>query len=705
MNHFSKKSLIASNLALITILSGCGGSGGVEEAASTRVELTESNEAASSSEIDIKESAEQNIAEVSKSSGISVPATPRLLNAFANRDGTVTLAWERGEENGGVDSFNIWRDGHPLHSINSSNAAYVDSGLASDTQYTYQISATDKNGNTSPLSAKRSTTTLVSQGSGDRESISNEPITMRVSTSSATKAGEMTKAVRDLLAPTSPTDLVISARGASSLMLTWKESSDNVSVAGYNVYKNSTWVGGTTGREFTFNSLAAGVQYDLAVKAYDDAGNHSPAARVVATPGGAAAAADVTAPTAPSGLTTGAVSSSSIALRWNASTDAAGVAGYELYLDGVLIGDLTRQLSYTFNGLAPSTRYKFSVKAFDAAGNKSQLSTPLIAKTNAAPAALTAKRIANNVVIEGKNPWTENPMMFWDDVNAAFEASGLPLGAEVPVGPGKLYRAGTPPARPESPELKTTRFKYQRTSDTRSGEAGVVYTGVGPKPILSYPEYNGPARTFNKMYVSWWYKPSISPGAEGASNKFVRFWDEGNGKGTRVSWTQMHLTCTVPVDYKPEVSWGNWWENGGIVGKWNRHEVELDLSVPRVRNWVNGVAGHNHPCVKDPAYSENPIALALIGFDHGGGKNGYDYLTMKTSIDDIYISNSPARVELSDSPTWSGAGQREVLPVKNWSPTKIELGEVRGVLKATTQLYAYVVAPNGSVNAAGIPLK
>ncbi|MDP3229156.1 MAG: fibronectin type III domain-containing protein [Acidovorax sp.] len=702
MKKISSKSIYAGNLLLLSILSACGGSG-TEEGASARVSVIESSDDAG-----INDRAEQfEVSEgstVSSEDNLEVPTTPRSLNALANQDGTVSVIWANSDKEVNLQSYNLWRDGQPLHSVNGSVSTYIDDAVGSGVRYTYQISATGKNGKTSPLSTERSVKTLEVAQEDVQEKISVDVGLLNQSTAAA-KAGHMTKAGADVLPPTSPTDLVVGVRSSSSLTLNWRESSDNVGVVGYNVYKNSTWVGGTSARDFVFNSLTPGVRYDLSVRSYDAVGNQSPPSKVTATTSGAAVPVDVVSPTVPSALTTGAVSSSSIVIKWNASTDASGVAGYELYLNGVFVGDVTRQLSYTFGALKPNTRYQFSVKAFDAAGNKSPLSTPIFAKTAAASSAMTAKLSADKIVIEGKNPWTENPMMFWDDVSAAFQASGLPLGSEVPVGPGQMYRAGTP----SLPSLMTSHFKYQRTSETRSGEVGVVYAGVGPKPILSYPEYNGPARTFNKMYVSWWYKPSISPGAEGASNKFVRFWDDGNGKGTRVSWTQMHLTCTVPVDYEPEVSWGTWWENGGIAGKWNRHEVELDLSVPRVRNWVNGVAGHNHPCVKHPAYSEKPIALGLIGFDHGGydnggGDKGYNYQTMKTSIDDIYISNSPARVELSDSPTWSGAGQREVLPVKSWAPTKIELGQVRGVLKATTKLYVYVVAPNGSVNANGIPL-
>ncbi len=625
------------------------------------------------------------------------PSAPYGVTVSATTDGGVALTWLPAADNVGVSSYHIWRDGQPLHTVNGKTTAYTDRALASAATYAYRISATDAAGNSSPQSGEHSVTTAKEAPTGASVA-SAAPDGARVSAATSVRSVQAAQVQRvaDTSAPTSPPDLVVHGRTESSLVLQWRESADNVGVVGYDVFKNAVWVGGTSGREFSFRNLAAASRYELSVRAYDAAGNRSPATTVTTATLGGTMPVDIVAPTTPAGVTTGAITSSSVAIRWNASSDATGVTGYELYQNGISTGEVTSQTSYTYTQLAAGTGYSFAVKAFDAAGNKSPASVAIAVRTTTA-SALTATWTANGVVIEGRNPWTENPMMFWDDVAAAFAASGLPDGAEVPAGADKLYGA--------SSTVVASRFKYQRTSETRSGEQGVVYAATGHKPVLSYPNYNGPARTFNKMYISWWYKPSISPGAEGASNKFIRFWDNANGYGTRISWTQMHMTCTVPADYKPEVSWGNWWESGGVAGQWNRHEVELDLSVPRVRTWVNGKAGHNHPCVKSEDYATSPIRVGLIGFDHGGyADNTHGYDTMKTSMDDIYIANSPARVELSDSPTWSTASRREVLPVKNWAPNRIEVGQVRGVLKGAAKLYVYVVAPDGSVNANGMAL-
>ena len=60
----------------------------------------------------------------------------------------------------------------------------------------------------------------------------------------------------------------------------------------------------------------------------------------------------------------------SMSLAWNASTDNVGVAGYGVYLAGVRVGTVTPR-SYAFAGLLCGTTYALGVDAVDAAGNRS----------------------------------------------------------------------------------------------------------------------------------------------------------------------------------------------------------------------------------------------------------------------------------------------------------------------------------------------
>jgi chitodextrinase len=89
---------------------------------------------------------------------------------------------------------------------------------------------------------------------------------------------------------------------------------------------------------------------------------------------GGGAPADTTPPSAPSGLTTGNATATSVTLAWTASTDNVGVAGYDVFLNGSKVGTTT-STSNTYTGLSCATSYTLAVDAFDAAGNSSARST------------------------------------------------------------------------------------------------------------------------------------------------------------------------------------------------------------------------------------------------------------------------------------------------------------------------------------------
>ncbi|GGT56113.1 hypothetical protein GCM10010207_65230 [Streptomyces atratus] len=91
---------------------------------------------------------------------------------------------------------------------------------------------------------------------------------------------------------------------------------------------------------------------------------------------------DTTAPSVPTGLTAGNVTSNSVDLKWTASTDDVGVTGYQIYRGTTLVGS-SAGTSFTATGLSASTPYSFTVKAVDAAQNASGASTAVSVTTAA----------------------------------------------------------------------------------------------------------------------------------------------------------------------------------------------------------------------------------------------------------------------------------------------------------------------------------
>lgn len=93
---------------------------------------------------------------------------------------------------------------------------------------------------------------------------------------------------------------------------------------------------------------------------------------------------DTTPPTAPTNLRASSIGITEVALAWNPATDNVDVVSYEVYKGPQLAGT-TNTTSYTAKGLTPDTAYSFSVKALDAAGNRSEESNSLSVRTNMAP--------------------------------------------------------------------------------------------------------------------------------------------------------------------------------------------------------------------------------------------------------------------------------------------------------------------------------
>ncbi|MCR2806561.1 fibronectin type III domain-containing protein [Paenibacillus soyae] len=96
---------------------------------------------------------------------------------------------------------------------------------------------------------------------------------------------------------------------------------------------------------------------------------------------------DTTAPSTPTNLASPSKTDTSVTLTWTASTDNIGIAGYDVYKDGVLAGSTvgSTTTSFTVSGLTSNTAYSFAVRAKDASGNTSALSSAISVTTSSIP--------------------------------------------------------------------------------------------------------------------------------------------------------------------------------------------------------------------------------------------------------------------------------------------------------------------------------
>ena len=218
----------------------------------------------------------------------------------------------------------------------------------------------------------------------------------------------------------------VSASTATSVSLSWVASTDNVGVSGYVVYVDGAAVSSVTQPGATISGLTCGAAHTFAVDAYDAAGNHSAPAELTAA---TAACPDTQLPTAPTNVTTTVRTATSIALSWSASSDNVGVVGYGLYKAGAAAGT-SAGTTGIFPGLTCNTNYTLAIDAYDAAGNRSQKTTVMVATTAcpdtappSTPAGLAASSVtqtsltltwsaaSDNVAVTGYDVYRNNTKM------------------------------------------------------------------------------------------------------------------------------------------------------------------------------------------------------------------------------------------------------------------------------------------------------
>ncbi|MBC9705190.1 MAG: fibronectin type III domain-containing protein [Enterococcus sp.] len=182
----------------------------------------------------------------------------------------------------------------------------------------------------------------------------------------------------DLESPSIPQNLLVENVTSDTVILSWEASTDNIGVAGYRVYRDKQLVQEVQGEQFTDTGLTEDTEYTYEVRAFDAAGNQSEASNEVFAR--TSVSVDDEAPTIPLNLKVENVTTDTVSLSWEASTDNIGVAGYRIYRDKQLVQEVQGE-QFTDTGLTEDTEYTYEVRAFDAAGNQSEASNRINVRT------------------------------------------------------------------------------------------------------------------------------------------------------------------------------------------------------------------------------------------------------------------------------------------------------------------------------------
>ena len=199
----------------------------------------------------------------------------------------------------------------------------------------------------------------------------------------------------DTTPPSVPTNVVGTPQSATSVLVTWTASTDNVGVTGYKVYRNGSQVGTSAATSYLDTGLTANTTYSYTVSAHDAAANNSAQSSPAAT--AHTPSPDTTPPSVPTNVAAAALGSSSIKVTWTASTDNVAMGGYKVYRNSSQVGT-SATTNYANTGLSASTTYSYTVSAYDGTGNSSAQSSPPATARTLAPFTITNVVPSNYVV-------------------------------------------------------------------------------------------------------------------------------------------------------------------------------------------------------------------------------------------------------------------------------------------------------------------
>jgi chitodextrinase len=287
----------------------------------------------------------------------TVPTDFRATNITAN---SISLAWTSSTDNIGVTGYTLrWRKsgGTSYSSVNFSGNSITLSNLANASIYEFNIRAYDASQNYSAYTSPD----------------------LRLGTTGA-----------DEFKPTIPGNVRITGSMTNAISLAWDASTDNNGVAGYHVYwrtgANAFQFAATSTPNYTKTGLSAGTNYDFYVVAYDNSGNLSDPSPTVS---GSTLSSDNTVPSKPVNIRTTEVTSSSIALAWDPSSDLeSGISYYRVSMrwPNATTSIITSTSTSTkFTNIGSGLNFKIYINAINGFNLTSATSDTLVVSTSGVP--------------------------------------------------------------------------------------------------------------------------------------------------------------------------------------------------------------------------------------------------------------------------------------------------------------------------------
>ena len=271
--------------------------------------------------------------------GEPIPNAPTGVMVSANSSSSISVSWDTVSSATSYKVYYTISGGYPTLAATVSGTSFTHNGLMANTSYLYYIVAVNSEGEISNDSEAKWVTT---QSSGGGE-------------------------------PSAPTGVTATAQSSSSISVSWS------AVSGATSYKVYYATGSSSGAKvladtvsvtsFTHNGLTANTTYWYFIVAVNSAGESGYSAAGSATT--QSSSGGETAPSAPTGVTATANSSSSISVSWSA---VSGATSYKVYYatgsssGAKVLADTVSVTSYTHSGLTAETPYWYFIVAVNSAG-------------------------------------------------------------------------------------------------------------------------------------------------------------------------------------------------------------------------------------------------------------------------------------------------------------------------------------------------
>ncbi|MEU4231177.1 fibronectin type III domain-containing protein [Nonomuraea sp. NPDC026600] len=350
---------------------------------------------------------------------------------------------------------------------------------------------------------------------------------------------------------------------------------------------------------------------------------------------------DAQAPTVPGNLRTTAITGTSVAVAWDASTDNVGVVGYGLYKDGVKQGSDQTALTASLTGLTPGQTYLVEVDAVDAVGNRSAKASLSVSADGTPPtvpgnlrltaAGLTQVSVAwdastDNVAVAGYGLYLDGSKQGADAAALGRTLSGLLPGHTYLVEADAVDAAGNrsakaslpvqtqtdvePPAAPAN--LRVTSggpYTFTVAWDPSSDNVGVAGYGVYVGGQKQGGDQTGTTYTFASLTPAGTYQVAV---------------DAADSSGNRSSLTQ--LTHVTPADMPPGtppnlrvtalsyVSWTVEWDTAADDVQVAGYDVAVNGQTASLGTTVRALSRSGLP-------DDTPYTVRVWAVDHIGQRS------------------------------------------------------------------------------------